>query len=243
MDYNRGLASTVKKMPAWVPQEAKRYLDHTEHGQTIRELARTGGCAPSTVMRQVRKIEMKRDDPLIDEALSSLSHCHVTHTSAPIAATSRNATRSKDTPTMSKHTDFSDSAATTPPDDATIEREARRILRRLSEPGVCLAVAKDMEKAVVVRDLPDGRTTRTAVLDRSIAQAMALKDWISSQAKARSPATLLRLQGVLNLNALLPRTKARVLVFRSRRIIFWAGDSLARWQRLCCGGKAKAHPL
>lgn len=185
LDYNRGLASTVKKMPAWVPQEAKRYLDHTEHGQTIRQLARTGGCAPSTVMRQVRKIEMKRDDPLVDEALSSLSHCQVTHTSAPIAATSRNATRSKDTPTMSKHTDFSDSAATTPPDDATIEREARRILRRLSEPGACLAVAKDMEKAVVVRDLPDGRTTRTAVLDRSIAQAMALKDWISSQAKGK----------------------------------------------------------
>ncbi len=57
------------RLPKWVPQEAKRYLAHTESGDTIRELARKGGCAPSTVMRQVRKLEQKRDDPLIDEAL------------------------------------------------------------------------------------------------------------------------------------------------------------------------------
>ena len=86
---------------------------------------------------------------------------------------------------MSKHSSFENSAAVTPPTDATIEREARRILRRLNETGACLAVAKDMEKAVVVRDLPDGRTTRTAVLDRPVAQALALKDWISPQEKGK----------------------------------------------------------
>jgi hypothetical protein len=73
----------------------------------------------------------------------------------------------------------------TPLSDATIEREARRILRRLNETGACLAVAKNMEKAVVVRDLPDGRTTRTAVLDRPIAQVLALKNWITAQEKGK----------------------------------------------------------
>jgi hypothetical protein len=190
LEYGKSIANTKDALPNWVPPEAKRYLDHTEHGQTIRALARVEGCAPSTVMRQVRKIEMKRDDPLIDEALSSLSHCKHTSNTATYSDMSRMDKRSKDSPSMSKHTNvsntgISDTGAVTPPDDATIEREARRILRRLSEPGACLAVAKDMEKAVVVRDLPDGRTTRTAVLDRPIAQAMALKDWITAQAKGK----------------------------------------------------------
>jgi len=42
-----------------------------------------------------------------------------------------------------------------------------------------LAIAPDMEKAVVVRELSGGQTARTAVVDRPIAQAMALKDWIT----------------------------------------------------------------
>ncbi|ATG47007.1 helix-turn-helix domain containing protein [Celeribacter ethanolicus] len=193
LETRKGTAGAGGQLPKWVPQEAKRYLAHTESGDTIRELARRGGCAPSTVLRQVRKLEQKRDDPLIDEALSSLSrlapkaapgvdpslHAH------PHFQTSPDIQDSKDKDSMTDHSPFSEPTGTTPPDDATIAREARRILRRLSEPGACLAVAKDMEKAVVVRDLPDGRTARTAVLDRPIAQAMALKDWIVANAKGK----------------------------------------------------------
>ena len=76
-------------------------------------------------------------------------------------------------------------SATHAPDKETLEKEGRRILRRLCEPGACLAVARDMEKAVVVREGADGRTTRTAVVDRPVAQAMALKDWITCDAPAR----------------------------------------------------------
>jgi len=64
-------------------------------------------------------------------------------------------------------------------DDTTLNREGRRILRRLCETGAVLAIAPEMEKAVVVRDLPSGQTARTAVVDRKVAQAMALKDWIT----------------------------------------------------------------
>ncbi|WP_434286988.1 DUF6456 domain-containing protein [Celeribacter sp. SCSIO 80788] len=190
LETGKGTAGSYGQLPKWVPQEAKRYLAHTESGDTIRELARRGGCAPSTVMRQVRKLEQKRDDPLIDEALSSLSRLTPQARDAAALPLSQNAQAQtskdiKDKDFMTDQSPFSEPTGATPPDDATIAREARRILRRLSEPGACLAVAKDMEKAVVVRDLPDGRTARTAVLDRPIAQAMALKDWIVANAKGK----------------------------------------------------------
>jgi hypothetical protein len=42
-----------------------------------------------------------------------------------------------------------------------------------------------MDKAVVLRDLPDGRTARTGVVDRAVAQAFALKDWIACRKAGR----------------------------------------------------------
>ncbi len=65
------------------------------------------------------------------------------------------------------------------PDAARLEEEASRVLRRLCETGAVLAVAENMEKAVVVRDSESGGSMRTAVVDCAIAQAMALNDWIS----------------------------------------------------------------
>lgn len=65
------------------------------------------------------------------------------------------------------------------PDIVELEQESLRVLRRLCETGAVLAVAEEMEKAVVVRDGVDGSTARTAVVDRAIAEVMALKDWIT----------------------------------------------------------------
>ncbi len=62
---------------------------------------------------------------------------------------------------------------------ARIDQEAKRILRRLCEQGAVLAVAREMETAVVVRVTPEGEQVRTAIVEREIAQAMALKDWIT----------------------------------------------------------------
>lgn len=60
--------------------------------------------------------------------------------------------------------------------------EALTVLRRLSEPGAVLAVAEQMEKAVVVRGAAGARTAVVAV---EIAEAMALNDWISCDAPGR----------------------------------------------------------
>lgn len=153
-------------IPAWVPEGAQRYLAHTETGQSIRDIARSAGCHASTILRQIRRIEMRRDDPLVDAALQSLAETHFSDTSGspgPIqfgapAATEEEVAAAK---------------------DEEFNREALRILRRLCETGSVLAVAEEMDKAVVVRDTGDSGATRTAVVDCRIAQALALKDWIS----------------------------------------------------------------
>ncbi len=73
------------------------------------------------------------------------------------------------------------------PDEETLAREARRILRRLCESGAVLALAPDLGKAVVLRSRgEDGAVpVRTAVVDRDVAQAFALKDWISCTGSGR----------------------------------------------------------
>ena len=52
------------------------YLAHAVHGVSIRSLAKTQGVHPSTVLRRVRKVELKRDDPLVDQAIDQLSASH-----------------------------------------------------------------------------------------------------------------------------------------------------------------------
>ncbi|SDW48218.1 hypothetical protein SAMN05444358_101953 [Ruegeria halocynthiae] len=156
-------SSVAFTVPAWVPEGAQRYLDHTESGRSIRDIARSAGCHASTILRQIRRVEMRRDDPLVDAALQSLAQSHFSTTDRQPAAFMLVT---------------SDTAQPGNQDDE-FEREALRILRRLCESGAVLAVAEDMDKAVVVRDNGEGGTTKTAVVDCRIAQALALNDWIS----------------------------------------------------------------
>lgn len=148
-----------------LPRAVRDYLRHTTQGVTIRQLAREQGHHASTVQRRIRKIEAMRDDALIDSALAELA----------IPAPRIDASRNKEHADMNAplRQDRNDAPA-----QEHYEREARRILRRLSEPGAVLAFAADMEKAVVVRETPDGRTVRTAVTDRESAQSMAIRDWL-----------------------------------------------------------------
>ncbi|MCD2359833.1 DUF6456 domain-containing protein [Sulfitobacter mediterraneus] len=160
-----------QKLPEWVPIGARNYLAHTEEGAPIRVLAREAGCHASTILRRIRKIEMCRDDPLIDAALCRLGAVRAKRpTTRP---------RQKDTIAMAQP------EMTAIPDQSTLQREALRVLRRLAETGAVLAVAPEMEKAVVVRDIAGGGSTRTAVVDSGVAQAMALKNWITSISTGR----------------------------------------------------------
>jgi hypothetical protein len=153
------------QFPNWVPIEAQRYLTHTDEGISLRKLARRENVAASTILRQVRRIEQAREDPLFDTALAALSQ------PKPVVH--------KESQPMSMHP-----RSLILPAEAELEREARRILRRLCETDAVLAASGDMEHAVVLRmkgDVP----VRTAVVPRNIAQAFALKDWISCVRKGR----------------------------------------------------------
>lgn len=161
----------VQVLPGWLPDAVRLYLDHTEDGQSYRALARRDGRHASTVMRAVRRYETRRDDPLLDEALAAL-----TSGTGP-----RLSPINKDDDTMTAPM----RAQTIVADEATILAEGKRILRRLVEPGAVLAFAPDMEKAVVMREFPDGHSARTAVVERVIAQAFALKDWIACRKPGR----------------------------------------------------------
>lgn len=154
-------------LPDWVSQSARNYILHTEKGCSIRELVRDLGCHASTVSRQVKRFERRREDILVDEALRSLGA-----TRQGVAPKGCLGQKSDDIAVRVAEADICK-------DEATVNREARRILRRLVESGAVLAVARDMEKAVVVRTGADGQTIRTATVDRPVANAMALKYWIS----------------------------------------------------------------
>ncbi len=155
-----------------VRAEILSYLAHTEGALPIREIARRRQCQPSTVLRQIRKVEARRDDPLFDDALTGCaeavssqlgSDARIEKWIAMIAQPKSSVEDSED----------------------AVNREARRILRRLCEKDAFLAVATDMEKAVVMRESVPGRHTRTAVVDRDIAHQFALKDWIACEKSGR----------------------------------------------------------
>ncbi|MCE8546172.1 helix-turn-helix domain-containing protein [Ruegeria pomeroyi] len=168
-------------VPGWVPESAQRYLAHTEAGFSIRDLARGAGCHASTVLRQIRRVEMRRDDPLVDAALEALAATHFPPLKLSRSPVSRGGDKPEDTAPMTKPAQQIEET----PDAATFDLEATRILRRLCESGAVLAVAEDMDKAVVVRDDGKGGNTRTAVVSCAMAQALALKDWIACDKPGR----------------------------------------------------------
>ncbi len=168
------IANTLHSLPTWVPEGAQRYLAHTEAGLTIREIARVSGCHASTILRQIRKVETLRDDPLIDSALRKLG-----------AEFGQSSGQQRTYPKVKNRTMMAASDLGATPEIDELNREAVRILRRLCERGAVLAVATDLDKAVVVRENTSGASQRTAVVERSVAEAMALKDWISAQRAGR----------------------------------------------------------
>ncbi len=162
------IAQRSADWPAWLPDDARLYLTHVQHSKAIREIARSEGRHASTILRKIRAFELRRDQPLVDEALSRFE-----------AAGSHQQSISTKEGTILMSAPIR-SALTAQPDEATINREARRILRRLCEVGAVLAVAPELEKAVVLKG-----TVRTAVVERPVAQAFALKDWIAVKTNGR----------------------------------------------------------
>ncbi|EKE43501.1 hypothetical protein OCGS_2233 [Oceaniovalibus guishaninsula JLT2003] len=177
-------------LPGWVPEAVDAYLAHVVDGEPIRAVARRSGCHASTVLRRIRRCETRRDDPLIDAALNRLMQRPdgqiPFQTTNGVPHVTRQAPRDRFIP-----------------DDGEIAAEARRILARLVEPGACLALADGMETAVVVREMEDGETLRTGTVDRRIAEAMALNNWIGGGGAGRIMRYRIRPAGRVALKELL----------------------------------------
>ncbi|MEO0486638.1 MAG: DUF6456 domain-containing protein [Pseudomonadota bacterium] len=203
-------------LPGWLPRPVKHYLIHTEGGLSIRAVARLSGCNPSTVSRQVRKLELRRDDPLVDEGLRHIGSAHFHRAARP---------KVSQDPAM-KYTaisapDAPDMPETDAPSEAEIARQGERILRRLCEAGAVLAVARDMDKAVIVRDGPENAATKTAVVDRQIAQALAIKDWIAcDNPEARIARYRITSVGRSALKRLLAQAESRAAGFNESQSAF-----------------------
>jgi len=189
------------RLPGWVPSAAWLYLEHTEKGLSMRQLAQRTGCHASTVMRQIRKLENRRDDRLVDEALKRLGrqYCKTAKTESSPPHKHKDSTMNMQNPAVSVL-----------PDDALLNDEALRILRRLAEPAAVLAVAAELEKAVVVRETESGANTRTAVVDRHVAEAMALKNWIDCAEPGRISRYHITSEGRTALAQLLAWSESRV---------------------------------
>lgn len=172
------------------------YLAHISGNVPIRALARAKGCHASTVLRQIRRVEHRRDDPLIDEALETATRSLFNLRHGPVTTEEL----AEMVAQVAHHQDES---------SEYVNREARRILRRLCEKDAFLAVAPDMDKAIVMRETVPGRHARIAVMDRTVAHQFALREWIGCESAGRVARYAITALGRSSLKRLLEEDRAR----------------------------------
>ena len=218
----------MDRLPQWVPKDVRRYLEHTETGVSIRSLARRTAAHPSTISRQIRRLECRRDDPLVDAMLMRLAnglHFRVDCSTREEIQTMQHV--NTETPL---------------PNSATFEAEAQRVLRRLCETGAVLAVAADMDKAVVVRDNGEAQT-RTAVVGRDIVEALALKDWISCPSPGRISRYIITSCGRASLNRMMAEAESKAVGFAEAQAAFDGAPVVAMSEMVAPRFSATDSPL
>jgi len=152
------------------PQD--QHLAHTGAGESIRKLAEASGTHPSTVLRAVRRVEQSRDDPIFDRLLSEaeddgpkLGEGELANMVFPPAV----------------------QQSTERPDPEEVRTQAKRLLRRLSEPGAFLLIAHGSEKAGVFCSANEHKRP-IAMVSVGIAAEFLKQDWI--KASSRGSATV-----------------------------------------------------
>lgn len=166
------------------------YLRHVEGGETIRSLARELGCHASTILRRIRRFEARRDDPLVDQAVE----------------------RAATQPASGARPDAAQTGGVQPGRNGL--KQIARILRRLAEPGAQMVVAEGMDKAIVVRD-----EIRTAILDRELAEHMAIRAWVQMTGQGRVSRYAISAQGRDVLRSLIAARRSGALPQREDFIL------------------------
>lgn len=170
----------------WVPDDVQLYLKHTETGASIRALAREKGVHASTVMRQVRKTESRRDDPLVDAFLTRIG----------------NDMRDR----------LADTASFNPFDtteEDPVSPHMIRLLRALMKQGAFVAVGERVETAVVLCAKPDGSASTLAKGPTEIVELMALRGWVNGRRQGRIYRYHIAPDGRMAFNRMLARQEGR----------------------------------
>ncbi|MQY41376.1 helix-turn-helix domain-containing protein [Epibacterium sp. SM1969] len=180
----------VTRVPRWIPEEVRRYLEHTENGRSIRQIARLAGCHPSTVMRQVRRVEALRDDPLIEVALEVLSKRFFQRVDKGMEGSAQLFGTGKEPP----------------------ETRIYQVLGWLNRSQAVLAYAQGMDRAVIVCG-PQGHEDKIS-LDKAEAGELALRGWVACLNKGRLSRYEISEDGRLALSEFLAREANRARLIR-----------------------------
>lgn len=176
-------------LPHWLSEADKNYLAHTEGGYSIRELARLRGQHPSTICRQLPKIECKRDDPIVDHAFRQLGQVFL--------CAQR---KSKGLRTMKN----------TMPKEVNVEKfeqDTLQALRSLGQKGAILAFAEDMDQPIIYVAASEDRPTATYAVARDIVDRLIISEWAVCAKKGRVIQYRLSLQGRAELDKRLRQSR------------------------------------
>ena len=160
---------------ACTAREVAIYLAHTEGGESLRSLASATGTHPSTMMRAVRRVEARREDPLVEGLFSRLQP---TSSEVPTSSDADPANTDQ-APVLA----VGDPDARLPREE--LEREARRYLRRLCEPGAFLLVTPDARKGGIFCKA-NGHAKPIAMIPVSVAVEFLREGWIRQAQRGAS---------------------------------------------------------
>lgn len=168
------LAADAQVCPGFPGRPSASYIGYLAHiglSVPLRRLARETGRHASSLSRAMRRVELLREDPVLDRCLDRA------------VAMLPGSDDVSDLP-FEEILTMTSNALNTPLTDSQIEREARRILRRLSETGAFLALSGGMDVAVVFRK-SGTQTTRIATCPVTVVEAFRLRDWIEPSGRGK----------------------------------------------------------
>jgi hypothetical protein len=165
---NLAQAALPKAGGAGPANDTAMYLAHTGHGESMRAIAQAVGTCPSTVLRAVRRVEARRDDPLVDNIVSGLEQ----RIGTPETALANDNAAPAPASAMSR---------------VDLEHAARRFLRRLNEPGSFLLITPDAARGGIFCKANDFRKP-IAMMPGAAAVEFMREGWI--QIAARGTASI-----------------------------------------------------
>lgn len=171
---------------ARLARDTALYLAHTEERASLRALAGAAGRHPSTVLRAVRRVEQRREDPLFDGLIGE--RLEARESDAPAGGGGAGAPGSGGAGpggASGGGAGGRPEAAAPRPSETAVRRAARSALRRLNEPGAFLLLAPASGRGGIFCPT-NGHRKPIAMLGAGMAAEFARRDWIAMAERGRA---------------------------------------------------------